>query len=171
MVDLMDVLIERTPMKCTMRPVMPGVLQHKEDSNLVSVEFLVFNDLGSQWGHLVRGIIQHCEERREWYAGREPDVLSHWVKEPRTMSVRSMSSSTHWEWDEWDIPYLRQLNGEMRKQNQLSTFPLFFYCWNPLLKTVSVVGRPGMDGQDQVAYILDFVFVEVWDAVYNCPWN
>ena len=54
MVDLMDVLIERTPMKRTMRPVMPGILQHKKDSNLVSVEFLMFNDFGSQCGHLVR---------------------------------------------------------------------------------------------------------------------
>ena len=100
MVDLMDVFIERTPMKCTMRPVMPGVLQHKKDSNLVSVELLVFNDFGSQCGHFARGVIQHCEERREWYAGREPDVLSHWVKEPETMSVRSVSSSTHRESDE-----------------------------------------------------------------------
>ena len=148
MVDLMDVLIERTPMKCTMRPVMPGILQHKKDSDLVSVEFLVFNDFVSQCGHLAEGTIQHCEERREWYAGREPNVLSHWVKEPRTMSVTLVSSSTHRESDEWDIPYLRQFNSEMGKQNQLSTFPLFFYCWNPLLKAVSVVGRPGLNAQD-----------------------
>ena len=36
---------------------------------------------------------------------------------------------------------------------------------------MSVVGRPGLDAKDKVAYILDFVFVEVWDAVYDCPWN
>ena len=169
--DLMNVLIERTPMKCAMRPVMPGVLQHKKDSNLVSVEVLVFYYLGSQCGHLARRIIQHCEEGREWYAGREPDVLSHWVKKPRTMSVRSVGSSTHQESGEWYGPYLRQLNGEMRKQYQLGTFPLFFYCWNPLLKTKSVVERLGLEAKDKVAYILNFVFVEVWDAVYNCPWN
>ena len=145
MVDLVDVLIKRTPMKRTMRPVMPGILQHKKHSNLVSVEFSVFNDFGSQCGHLVRWAIQHCEERREWYAGREPDVLSHWVKEPGTMSV---NSSTHRESDECDVPYLRQLNGEMGKQNQLRTFPLFFYRWNPLLKTMSVVGRRGLDAQE-----------------------
>ena len=60
----------------------------------------------------------------------------------------SVNSSTHRESDECDVPYLRQLNGEMGKQNQLSTFPLFFYCWNPLLKTMSVVGRPGLDAQE-----------------------
>ena len=143
MVDFVNVLVERTPVKCTMRPVMPRIFQHKKDSNLVSVELLVFNDNGSQDERLARMIIQHCEERREGYAGREPDVLSHWVKEPETMSVRSVSSSKHRNSDEWDIPYLRQLNGEMRKQNQLSTFPLFFCCWNPLLETMLVAGRPG----------------------------
>ena len=35
MVDLMDVLVKWAPMKRTMRPVMPGVLQHKEHSDLV----------------------------------------------------------------------------------------------------------------------------------------
>lgn len=36
MVDLMDVLVKRAPMERAMRPVMPGVLQHKENSDLVS---------------------------------------------------------------------------------------------------------------------------------------
>ena len=35
MVNLVDVLIQRTPMKRAMRPVMPGILQHKEAGNLV----------------------------------------------------------------------------------------------------------------------------------------
>ena len=34
-----------------------------------------------------------------------------------------------------------------------------------------VIGAPGLDAQNQVAYILDFVFVEVSDAVYDCPWD
>ena len=30
---------------------------------------------------------------------------------------------------------------------------------------------PGIDVQGSGAYILDLVFVEVWYAVYDCPWN
>lgn len=47
MVDLMDVLVERTPMESTMRPVMPGVFQHKEHSDLVPAFRSVFNDPAS----------------------------------------------------------------------------------------------------------------------------
>ena len=82
MVNLMNVLVERTPMKRTMGPVMPGVLQHKEHSDLVSIKCLVLIDSGSQRRHFTRGTIQHCEKRRKRYAGRKADVLSHWVEEP-----------------------------------------------------------------------------------------
>ena len=43
-VDLMYVLIERAPMERTMRPVMPGVLQHKKHSDLVPAFQSVFKD-------------------------------------------------------------------------------------------------------------------------------
>lgn len=46
-VYLVDVLVERTPMKHTMRPVVPGVLQHKEHSDLVSIQCLVNDDIWS----------------------------------------------------------------------------------------------------------------------------
>ena len=36
MVNFMDVLVKRAPMERTMRPVMPGVLQHKKHSYLVT---------------------------------------------------------------------------------------------------------------------------------------
>lgn len=86
MVDLMDVLVERAPMERTMRPVMPGVLQHKEHSDLVPASRSVFNNPESRCGHFVRGTIQHCEERGEGYAGSKPDILSHWVEEPRKVN-------------------------------------------------------------------------------------
>lgn len=47
MVDLMDVLVQRAPMERTMGPVMPGVLQHKEHSNLVSALISVFGNPAS----------------------------------------------------------------------------------------------------------------------------
>ena len=37
MVDLVDVLVERAPMERTMRPVMPGIFQYEEHSDLVPV--------------------------------------------------------------------------------------------------------------------------------------
>jgi hypothetical protein len=43
-----------------MHPVVPGVLQDKEDSDLVG----------------------HGEEAREWYGGLEAEVLAHGVEEP-----------------------------------------------------------------------------------------
>lgn len=86
MMNLMNVLIKRTPMKRTMGPVMPSVLQHKEHSDLVSVNRLVLIDSGSQRRHFARGTIQHCEKRRERYAGSEADVLGHWVEEPNQVN-------------------------------------------------------------------------------------
>jgi len=35
MVNLMDVFVERAPVEQTMEPIMPGILQDEEDSNLV----------------------------------------------------------------------------------------------------------------------------------------
>jgi hypothetical protein len=43
-----------------MHPVVPGVLQDKENSDLVG----------------------HGEEAREWYGGLEAEVLAHGVEEP-----------------------------------------------------------------------------------------
>ena len=55
MVDLVNVLIERPPMERTVRPVMPGVLQYKKDSNLVPASRSVFDDPASLKGHCVGG--------------------------------------------------------------------------------------------------------------------
>ncbi len=35
MVDLVDVLVKRTPMKGAVGPVVPGVFEHEEDGDLV----------------------------------------------------------------------------------------------------------------------------------------
>ena len=82
MMDLMNVLVERAPMERTMRPVMPGVLQYKEYSNLVSAYRSAFIILRSRVRHFQRGAIQHCEERWKWYAGSKAKILSHWVEKP-----------------------------------------------------------------------------------------
>lgn len=35
MMDFMDVFVEGAPMKCSMRPIMPRILNHKEYGNLI----------------------------------------------------------------------------------------------------------------------------------------
>ena len=85
MVDLMDVLVEWAPMEGTMRPVMPGVFQHEENSNLVPTYRSVLNDPCHEW-YFANGTLQHCEERGERYAGIKPEILSHWVEEPNKIN-------------------------------------------------------------------------------------
>ena len=60
MVDLVDVLVERTPVHGAMSPVMPGILQHKEDGNLES----------------------HCGQAWEWNSCIHSTVFRHWVEQP-----------------------------------------------------------------------------------------
>lgn len=60
MVDLVDVLIERSPMERAVHPVMPCILQHEENGDLV-------RDCGPGW---------------EGNAGVHAAHLSHWVEEP-----------------------------------------------------------------------------------------
>lgn len=60
MVDLVDVLVERTPVQGAVRPVMPCVFDNKEEDNLVG----------------------HLEERGERDAGCEAKVLGHWMEKP-----------------------------------------------------------------------------------------
>lgn len=54
MVNLMDVLVERAPVERSVGPVMPGILQHKEDGDLVSAFGSVFSqerhDVGTECG-------------------------------------------------------------------------------------------------------------------------
>ncbi len=64
--DLVNVLVERPPMECSVRPVMPCVFQNKEDGDLVG----------------------HCEDGREGDTSCETNVLSHRVEEPERISGR-----------------------------------------------------------------------------------
>lgn len=73
MVDFVDVFVERAPVECTVGPVVPSILQYEEDGNLIC----------------------HGKERRERYAGGEPAVLGHWVKEPDMLSWRFNARGSH----------------------------------------------------------------------------
>ncbi len=64
MVDLVDVLVQRAPVQRSMRPVVPCVLDNKEDGELVG----------------------HCEERWEWDGSAESDVDGHGMEEPNDIS-------------------------------------------------------------------------------------
>ena len=59
-VDLMDVLIQRTPMQRTMAPIVPRILDDEENRNLV----------------------RHREQAREGYTRAQPEILRHGVEEP-----------------------------------------------------------------------------------------
>src|SRR5438876_5146276 len=60
MMDLMDFLVKGTPVKCSVGPIVPRILNYEEDGDLVS----------------------HCEEGRKRYTGRQAEILSHRVKQP-----------------------------------------------------------------------------------------
>ena len=47
MVNLMDVLVERAPVERSVGPVMPGILQHKENCDLVSAFGSAFSQTAS----------------------------------------------------------------------------------------------------------------------------
>lgn len=47
MVDLMNVLVERAPVERAMRPVMPGVFQHKKHGDLIPALPSMVNDQAS----------------------------------------------------------------------------------------------------------------------------
>lgn len=59
-VDLVDILVERTPVHRAVHPIMPSILQHKKDSNLN----------------------RHRRPGRERHAGVHAAGLGHWVEEP-----------------------------------------------------------------------------------------
>ena len=67
----------------------------------------------------------------------------------------------HDEPDRYCIPYLRQLDCEMRKQNQFGATPLFLCRWDFLLATLSVVNALRTGVWKSLQYILNLVFVEV----------
>lgn len=67
MVNLVDSLVQRTPVQSTVQPVVPGIFDDKEDGDLV--------------GHLV--------ERGERDGGLQPEVLCERMEEP------GKSVSTH----------------------------------------------------------------------------
>lgn len=60
MVDLVDVFIQRAPMHGAVCPVMPGILEHEEDGDLIG----------------------YSPDGRKRHAGLETEVLRHRVEEP-----------------------------------------------------------------------------------------
>lgn len=56
----MNVLVERAPVHCAMRPIMPSILKYEKDGNLES----------------------HCLPTWERNAGVHATVFRHWVEEP-----------------------------------------------------------------------------------------
>ena len=64
MVDFVNVLVKRTPVQRSMRPVVPCILENEENSDLVC----------------------HSEERWEGDTSGKADVYSHWVEEPDRIS-------------------------------------------------------------------------------------
>ena len=66
--DLVDGLVEGTPVESAVHPVVPCVLKDEEDSDLV--------------GHLPDG--------REWNLGAEAEELSHGVEEPGEANVSNV---------------------------------------------------------------------------------
>lgn len=63
MVNFMDRLVKRTPVKSTVREIVPGVLHHKENGDLVG----------------------HSPEGRKWNRGREAEELGHRMEEPASI--------------------------------------------------------------------------------------
>lgn len=60
MVDLVDALVQGTPVEGSMAPIVPGVFEDEEDGDLVC----------------------HGEELGEGHAGLHAEVLRHWVEQP-----------------------------------------------------------------------------------------
>ena len=58
--DLVNVLVERAPVHCAMRPIMPSILKYEKDRNLES----------------------HCLPTWEWDAGVHATEFRHWVEKP-----------------------------------------------------------------------------------------
>lgn len=60
MVDLVNVLVQRSPMQSAVRPVVPGIFEDKENGDLIS----------------------HREDGGEWYSCSEATILSHRMEKP-----------------------------------------------------------------------------------------
>ncbi len=58
--NLVDVLVQRTPVKSSMRPVVPCVFKHEEYGDLIS----------------------DCEDGGKWDACRQAKILSHGMEQP-----------------------------------------------------------------------------------------
>ena len=64
MVNFMNILIQRTPVKCAMRPVVPRILDHKKD----------------------RDLIRHRKKGRKGHAGGKSEKLGHRMEQPNSIS-------------------------------------------------------------------------------------
>lgn len=60
MVDLVDALVQGTPVECSMTPIVPGVFEDEEDCDLVC----------------------YGEELGEGHSGRHAEILRHWMEQP-----------------------------------------------------------------------------------------
>jgi hypothetical protein len=80
-VDLVDALVQRTPMERAMKPIMPSILEHEKDADME----------------------KHSRPGREGHASFHSAVFGHGVKEPD----------------------LRELDGEVREEDEFRAVPLF----------------------------------------------
>lgn len=101
-VDFVNGLVEGTPMKSTVGEIMPGILHHKEDCNLIC----------------------HGPKGREWDRGWESTELCQWVEEPK-MCMLDPRKSPNLETDSHVLPDLGEFDGEMTQEHELGAIPLF----------------------------------------------
>ena len=110
MVDFVDILIKRAPVKRSVRPVMPSILEYEEDGNLA--------------GNLVPG--------GEGHACTKTEVQGHGMEEPgRCKTSGDMLLPSNLECEA--LPYLRKLDCEMRQKYESGAIPLLFVRWYFLL--------------------------------------
>lgn len=107
MVNLVDCLVQRSPVKSTVEKVMPCVLENEEDGNLIC----------------------HLPPYRERYSCLKTKVLRKGVEQPGIWSaiLRNIVFPLY------SIPDLRQLNREVADQDKFGALPLFLCCRNLVL--------------------------------------
>jgi len=110
--NLVDVFIEWAPVEGTVEPVVPGILQDKENGNLIS-------NLCPWWK---RDIRIHAE------------VLAHGMEKPTKISQRSGKGN----WAIGHKPDLGKLDSEVGQEDHLCAPPLLFCGWKLGLLWISL---------------------------------
>lgn len=113
-VDLVNGLVEGSPVQSTVGEVVPGILHHKEDGDLVC----------------------HGPEGGEGNRGGESAELSHGVEEP-AFALGSIFSGGSIE--TLNLPDLGEFHGEMTQQDELGAVPLLLQRRHFALASVSEV--------------------------------